>query len=186
MAARMRAGVQRSRGSCAAARDFAPTGTARTLRVLRPQCVSALAPLLYALLLACASVGTATAARMPLSLAPAAAAAAPQAAPPASGLLARARARKAPVLATMPQAQYVAPAATPVAPQLISRVASAVLGVGLISAILAAVYLAAGAANARPGAEAQSYAGYPPRDVAMMAPGERTRLIREMQRAPPR
>ena len=124
---------------------------------------------------------------MPLSLAPsAAAAAAPQAAPPSPGLLARARARKAPVLATMPQAQYVAPAATPVAPQLISRVASAVLGVGLITAILAAVYLAAGAANARPGVEAQSYAGYPARDVAMMAPGERTRLLREMQRAPPR
>ena len=80
----------------------------------------------------------------------------------------------------------VAPAATPVAPQLISRVASGVLGVGLIAAILAAVYLAAGAANARPGAQAQPYGSYPPRDVAMLAPGERTRLLREMQRAPPR
>ena len=151
---------------------------------MSPQRAAALAPLLLALLLACTCVGTVVSARAPLSLAPAAAA--PQAAPPAPGLLARARARKAPVLATMPQAQYVAPAATPVAPQLISRVASGVLGVGLIAAILAAVYLAAGAANARPGAQAQPYGSYPPRDVAMLAPGERTRLLREMQRAPPR
>jgi hypothetical protein len=137
--------------------------------------------LLLAALLAASLRGT-DARRLPLATASAAlAAAGTAAAPPAPNLLSVVHNRKAPVLATMPTAQYVA-TATPVAPQLVSRIASAVLGVGLLAAIVAAV-LAVANANAPPrGVVAPGgYRGEAaPRELFAPggAAGERARLLR--------